>query len=172
MPSQTKTRSPKAKIVMAVAALAMLVAFAAFNPWYGFIGARAEKFMSVQEAYEKARKGEIVLVDVRRPKEWRETGVPEPALAITMHQSPITFQSELQAALDGDKTKPLALICARGGRTSFLLAPLEKAGFENLINVAGGMLGGRYGQGWRDAGLPTKVWTKTRQTPQGQGEQN
>ena len=59
-----------------------------------------------------------------------------------------------EAATGGDKTKPLALICRTGNRTSFLQAELKKRGYTSIINVAEGVVGGPFGPGWLKAGLP------------------
>ncbi len=116
-------------------------------------------FLEVRQAHKRAKSGEIVLVDVRRPNEWRASGVPASGHAITMHQNNSTFLRQLLAATGGDKSKSLALICATGGRTTWLQARLRKAGFTNLINVTEGMMGSGYGAGWLKKGLPIRKWT-------------
>ncbi len=116
-------------------------------------------FMEVGEAHAKAKAGEIVLVDVRRPGEWRTTGIPASGHAITMHQNSAKFISQLLTATGGDKSRPLALICATGVRTTWLQARLRKAGFSNLFNVTEGMKGSRFGKGWIKKGLPIRKWT-------------
>lgn len=120
--------------------------------------AAAGNFMEVREAHAKARKGEVVLVDVRRPSEWRQSGVPASGHAITMHQNGATFIAQLLAATGGSRDKPLALICATGGRTTWLQSRLRQAGFSKLINVTEGMKGSRYGAGWLKKGLPVRKW--------------
>ena len=40
--------------------------------------------ISAQEALALARSGDIVLIDVRSTEEWRQTGVPSGARAVTM----------------------------------------------------------------------------------------
>ncbi|MGD9784873.1 MAG: rhodanese-like domain-containing protein [Hyphomicrobiaceae bacterium] len=136
-------------VVLAVLAWRML----------GPAGAAAGEVMSPAEAHEKASKGEIVLVDVRTPEEWKQTGVPASAHAITMHQKGPEFVSQLDAALGGDRSKPLAVICRTGNRTGSLIGPLEQAGYKRVINVAEGMAGGRYGPGWKKTGLPIRPWS-------------
>ncbi|MGH1418604.1 MAG: rhodanese-like domain-containing protein [Hyphomicrobiaceae bacterium] len=117
------------------------------------------QIMSVAMAHEKARAGEITLVDVRYPGEWRKTGLPASGFAISMHQDEAKFVSELETAVGGDKSKPLAVICAGGVRTGYLQDVLRQNGFTQPINVAAGMLGGKYGEGWLKSNLPTRKWT-------------
>ncbi len=116
----------------------------------------AQPVMAPAEAHAKARAGEIVLVDIRTPEEWKETGIPTSAHAITMNQDPRAFSKQLLTAMGGDATKPVALICRTGNRSSTLQAELNKAGFPNVVDVAEGMAGGRNGKGWLKTGLPTR----------------
>ncbi len=114
------------------------------------------EIMTSIEAHRRASAGEIVLVDIRTPEEWRETGVPASAQAITMHQDVAKFFAALGAATKGDRTKAVALICRTGNRSAALQAELIKAGYNNVIDVAEGVVGGRHGAGWLKAGLPIK----------------
>lgn len=108
------------------------------------------------EAHRRAQAGDITLIDVRSPQEWRETGTPENALLITMHgKNGISgFVSNVEAATGGDRSRPVALICAAGGRSSNLQARLEKQGFKTVIDVSEGVEGGLFSKGWKGRGLP------------------
>ncbi|HRY08067.1 MAG TPA: rhodanese-like domain-containing protein [Hyphomicrobiaceae bacterium] len=141
--------------------LLVVVAWRMFGP----ASVAAGEVMSPADAYEKSSKGEIVLVDVRTPKEWQQTGLPASGYAITMHQQGPEFLSQLDAALGGDRSKPLAIICRTGNRTGSLVGPLEKAGYTRVINVAEGMAGGRYGPGWIKAGLPLRTFVPGQSAP-------
>ena len=130
--------------------------------WFAFLAAGAvwasdPANISVKEAFERADKGELLLVDIRRPEEWRESGVPANSIAITMHQSRGGFLKAIRAAA-GKADKPVAFICAVGGRSRWLQVTLERAGIKNTINVLGGMFGTRRDIGWLKAGLPVKPW--------------
>lgn len=122
--------------------------------------------MEAPEAHEKALKGEIILVDIRTPQEWQQTGVPASAHAITMHQDPQAFLSSLLNATGGNSNFPVAVICRTGSRSASLAGPLSKAGFPNVINVAEGVAGGWNGQGWKKHGLPMRNWSKDDAGPQ------
>lgn len=139
----------------------------AFFAWRMFGPARvaAGEVMSPTEAHEKAKKGEIVLVDVRTPDEWKQTGLPASGHAITMHQNRQEFVKQLDAALGGDKSKPLAVICRTGNRTGSLVGPLEKAGYTRVIDISEGMVGGRNGQGWIRSGLPVRKYVAGKSAP-------
>lgn len=146
-------------------ALFIVLAFIAWR-MFGPAPVAAGEVMSPAEAHEKALKGEIVLVDVRTPQEWQQTGLPASGYAITMHQQGPEFVKQLDAALGGDRSKPLAVICRTGNRTGSLIAPLEKAGYTRVINVAEGMAGGRNGTGWIKSGLPLRKYVAGQSAPQ------
>ena len=112
--------------------------------------------MDAVTAHRKAGTGEITLVDIRTPAEWRETGVPASAHTVTLDQQPKALLGKLDALLGGDKSRPLALICRTGNRSSMLASELRKVGYTNVIDVAEGIAGGRNGQGWSKAGLPLR----------------
>ena len=150
------------KVVMvAVVALFFVVAFRML----GGGAASAGELMSAAEAHEKATKGEITLVDVRTPDEWKQTGVPASAHAITMHQDGPKLLAELDRVLGGDRSKPLAIICRTGNRTGSLAGPLQKAGYARVIDVSEGVSGSRAGQGWFKAGLPVRKWAPGQTAP-------
>lgn len=121
--------------------------------------------MSPKDAHAQAGEGKLALVDVRTPQEWRETGVPASAHAITMHQDPKMFLAALDKLTGGDKNKPLAIICRTGNRTTALQAQLKQVGYTNVINVAEGVAGGRYGAGWQKSGLPMRTGSEVARPP-------
>ena len=138
--------------------------------WSGIGVASAQQsrpaMLAVTEAHRMAQAGEVVLVDIRTAEEWKETGVPTSAHAISMHQDPRAFLKSLDAALSGDRSRPLALICRTGNRSSNLQAELRRAGFSNVIDVSEGMAGSRAGQGWLKAGLPVRKGASVTAAPQ------
>ena len=147
---------------MGVLGAALLVVVAsglwAWQTRYAVSGSQGN-LMEVRQAHSPAQPGDVALVDVRRTSAWKVSGVPATGHAITMQQDGRRFQSQLLAAAGGDKARPLALICATGGRTTWLQARLRKAGFKQLYNVTEGMMGSRYGAGWLKKGLPVRQWT-------------
>ena len=114
--------------------------------------------ITVSEAHSRAVSGELVLVDIRAPKEWSQSGVPSSGKLITMYQRGDQFLSALKQATGGDTSKPVALICATGVRSLRMQNALRRAGFKNVINVRGGMFGTAKDRGWIKAGLPVNKW--------------
>ncbi|CAN7540243.1 rhodanese-like domain-containing protein [Bosea sp. LjRoot237] len=108
--------------------------------------------LSVSEAHEAAKAGKLVLVDIRTPEEWTDTGVPEGAIKLDMTGS--AFEVRLAALKLDHPGKPIALICRTGNRTSALQKKLATRGWTNLVDVRGGLLGNPKDKGWLAEGLP------------------
>ena len=108
--------------------------------------------LSAPQVRQLQLEGRILLVDIRSPQEWRKTGVAADALAITVHRR--DFASALLAAAGGDYARPIAIICATGGRTALARRYLERMGFTAVVDVSEGMLGSSRGPGWIRRGLP------------------
>jgi rhodanese-related sulfurtransferase len=108
--------------------------------------------MSVREAHERAKAKSVILVDIRRPDEWADTGVPEGAIKLDM-TSPI-FEARLAGLRAENPGKPIAIICRTANRTRHVQETLGKRGWTNIIDVRGGMLGDGRNKGWLDEGLP------------------
>lgn len=113
--------------------------------------------ITARQAHDLATSGKVLLVDIRTPGEWWQTGLAAPAVPITMHAP--GFVQKIDAATGGDKSTPIALICAVGGRSARMQRVLAGAGYGNVMNVADGMLGSRYGPGWIQSGLPVKPYS-------------
>jgi rhodanese-related sulfurtransferase len=118
-----------------------------------FARAATPEIWSASDAAKALAKNEISLIDVRSRPEWLETGIAAGAWPISLHEG--HFERRLFAARDLSGPRPVALICATGGRSARLLNALTKAGYEGFIDVSEGMLGSRRGPGWIARGLTT-----------------
>ncbi len=117
-----------------------------------------EATMTPPEAHMAAVAGDIILVDIRTPPEWAETGIGEGAIALDMTQK--DFVDSLVKLRNAYPEKPIAVICRTGNRSGYVFDALNKQGFPGLVNVPEGMAGGRNGKGWIPRGLPTYPGTK------------
>jgi rhodanese-related sulfurtransferase len=136
--------------------LALLLALAFVAPT---AGAGGSSVIASAEALAGVRAGEMTLIDVRSPEEWRETGVPRGAKTIAIHGpgGMAGFVAAATRALDGKKDKTVALICARGWRSHRAANALREAGFTSVLNVREGMLGNPFdGSGWLSRRLPVE----------------
>lgn len=119
--------------------------------------AAAEDKISVEEAHRRAAAGEVFLIDIRTPGEWRDTGVGEGAHAISMHLP--GFAEKIAAVTGGDVSRPIALICARGHRSAKMAAALARLGYSKILDVSEGMLGSNQGPGWLKSRLPVRSYS-------------
>lgn len=123
-----------------------------------FDGAASER-VSAAQAAALAQSGDVVLIDIRTPAEWKETGVPASAFANSMHVP--GFLERLNERMSGNKEAAIALICAHGNRSSWLSGELRKRGYKNIYDVSEGMLGSGAGPGWLARKLPVTKTTGT-----------
>jgi rhodanese-related sulfurtransferase len=116
------------------------------------LAAQQADIWSAAQTHEAIGKGEIVLIDIRSREEWQETGVAEGAWPISLHED--RFAERLFAAREMAGGRPVAMICATGGRTDYVMQALRKGGYDGFIDVSEGMMGSALGRGWIAAGLP------------------
>lgn len=115
--------------------------------------------LTADDAHALQDSGELVLIDIRQPEEWRQTGVAVGAVRISMDHpgGGQGFLRDVLAAVDGDTDAIIALICRTGNRTSQVVPALEQWGFTRVYHVPEGMLGSAFGPGWIRSGLPVEA---------------
>jgi rhodanese-related sulfurtransferase len=138
----------KRRAFLALAALLLL-------PAHGRAQATAPS-LSVREAHEAAKAGRLVLVDIRTPEEWADTGMPEGAIRLDMEGS--GFEARLAGVKLDHPGKTIALICRTGNRSSSLQRKLAGRGWRDVVDVRGGLLGNPRDKGWLAEGLPVKAY--------------
>ncbi|MEM9584903.1 MAG: rhodanese-like domain-containing protein [Pseudomonadota bacterium] len=140
---------------LAVAGAAFYVA-GGQNAFYALITeASAAEALDPIKAHQLAGAGQVTLVDIRRPDEWAKTGSGEHAHRLDLRRN--DFIEQLDLLVNGDRSAPLALICARGVRSARENNKLIAAGFTNVIDVPEGMLGNAKGPGWIKRNLPLNM---------------
>ena len=99
-----------------------------------------------------------LLIDVRTPREQRETGVPKDALRIPLQDDErnfrASFAAEVLKAAGDDPARPIALIDADGRRANYAARLLATQGFAQAFAVGEGLFGSNLGPGWVARGLP------------------
>jgi hydroxyacylglutathione hydrolase len=99
--------------------------------------------ISVKELNELMESGEEVQVlDVRQPAEYEGGHVPRAA------HIPLAHLARGEEVSSLDASRPVAVICAGGYRSSAAASLLARRNFNRLYNVTGGT------NTWKDAGLP------------------
>ncbi len=112
--------------------------------------------MTPDVAYEKALAGEIILIDIREPGEWADTGLPDVAFKASL-QGGKAFVDTVMALRAQSPDTPLAFICRSGNRSGYVTAELTKMGLTDIIDVVEGMGGSSVGEGWIKRGLPIRT---------------
>jgi len=100
--------------------------------------------ITVAQLKEQMAKGDLQIVDVRRPGEYVSGHVPGALNA------PLASLDKSLGPLPLKKEKLTAVICAGGYRSSAAASLLQKQGFSNLLNVSGGT------GAWINAGYPVE----------------
>ncbi|MEM7121715.1 MAG: rhodanese-like domain-containing protein [Pseudomonadota bacterium] len=116
--------------------------------------------LSAPDAWQRYGDGELLIIDIRTQSEWRDTGIPEGAgrssLFLSYGLPNLDFVDEVTALTGGDRSHPIALICAAGVRSAIAHVLLESEGFEQIYDIGEGMAGSGDGPGWVARGLPVE----------------
>lgn len=112
--------------------------------------------LSAPQALAAQEAGQLILIDIRQPEEWKETGVAKGAVRISMRhpKGGDGFMADILRATAGNKNAPIALICRTGNRTTHVQQYLQSQGFGKVWQVSEGMAGSKAGPGWLRRGLP------------------
>jgi len=109
--------------------------------WQSFSGPGG-KNITVAEATLLINRQDAVIVDVRETAEWSAGHIQN-----ARHMALGHLAGRL-SELEKFKDAPLILVCASGNRSGHACRRLQKAGFQQVFNLSGGM------RAWGDAGLP------------------
>ena len=114
--------------------------------------------IEAREAFRLASEGNLTIIDIRAPSEWRETGVGQNVERVSMaaFAGRDSFAKALLEKVDGDHDAPIALIGKAGTRSAKVLPIMQKQGFTNIRHIPEGMLGTRREDGWIAKGLPVE----------------
>lgn len=112
------------------------------------IGVAGVPAVTPEEAARLVSEGKALLVDVREPSEWAETGVAAPAALLSKSDFE-GAKKEWAPFLEGVGNRQVIVYCRSGRRSESVAAALAKEGFD--VTNAGGF------RAWKDAGLPTRA---------------
>jgi len=105
------------------------------------------KKVTPADAAKLVANGKAVLVDVREPAEWAETGVAAPAVLLAKSDFD-GAQKDWKPFLEKNAGKEIILYCRSGHRAGVIGAALAAKGLD--VANAGGF------KDWADAGQPVK----------------
>lgn len=110
--------------------------------------------MTGPEALAAQSSGDLIIIDVRTPPEWKESGVADGAFLLDMRNE--KFVDKLVARMAQRPGTPVAFICATGARSNHVATQLEKIGISGIVDISEGMYGSDVGPGWLARGLPLR----------------
>ena len=116
----------------------------------------AEPELDAPQVYQALKEGRVTVIDIRTVREWRETGVVPGARRVDFYEGPEVLLKSVLEMVDGDRTRPIALVCRTGNRTAQAQKLLQAHGFTQVYNVREGMAGSAGGPGWLRRGLPVE----------------
>jgi rhodanese-related sulfurtransferase len=97
--------------------------------------------ISNSELKDLLNKG-VTLIDIRRPEEWKQTGVIKGSHKITLFNRSGRIQPDFQQKFEAvtDPEKPVILICRTGNRTAVASKLItEQLGYKKIYNVKRGI---------------------------------
>lgn len=106
------------------------------------VSGRGRNNISVNEATLLINRQDALVVDVRETAEWSAGHIPN-----AKHMAMGQLAKHL-SEIDKFKDKPVIVVCASGSRSGSACSVLQKNGFQQVHNLAGGI------HAWGDAGLP------------------
>ncbi|ABM61145.1 rhodanese-like domain-containing protein [Halorhodospira halophila] len=101
------------------------------------VGPASAGYHSVAPSLEALLAFDGVLIDIRRPYEWQQTGVVEGSVQLTF-SNPDSFLEALEPHLEAGT--PIALICRTGSRTQQAGRMLARHLDVPVINIEGGIV--------------------------------
>jgi rhodanese-related sulfurtransferase len=102
------------------------------------------KHIDVRDLHEISRSRAVKLIDVRTPEEFRDVRAAGARSVPLDTLDPQQLLNQRERSAD----EPIYFICHLGGRSARACLMLMAAGYENVVNVAGGT------DAWIEAGLP------------------
>ncbi len=107
-----------------------------------FFGAGATRSVRPAEVLQLINRQDALVLDVRTDKEYQEGHILN-----SMHV-PLGMLSNRLSQLAAYKQTPVVVVCRSGARSGQALGTLSKAGFEQVYNLAGGVMA------WQSANMP------------------
>jgi len=125
----------------------LLIAICALAALFLFTQLSRGKTITPAEAAKRLEGGKAVLIDVREPSEWADTGVAAPAVLLSLSDLQ-GDRKEWKLFLEENQGKELILYCRSGNRSGIAARLLAKEGWATVN--AGAF------KDWAAAGLPVR----------------
>jgi rhodanese-related sulfurtransferase len=113
--------------------------------------------VSPADAAKLVAEGKAILIDVREPAEWAESGVAAPALTLAKSEFDAGMTGNWKDFLSQVGDKQVITYCKSGRRSDAVATALAEKGVK--VANAGGF------QAWQDAGLPVRQASEPAKQP-------
>ena len=101
------------------------------------------KRASILEATQMINRNKTTILDVRTPEQFAAGHLRD------AKNIPLSDLGSRIGELDKQKTKAIVVVCQQGSRAEKAVKMLQKAGFDDVVSLDGGLTA------WTAAGLPT-----------------
>ena len=135
-------------VVLAFLSLAMANSASADKKTENDTAAVKEKAATVtnvdNEKLKELIDNNVLVVDIRREEEWRDTGIIKGSKTITFFNRNGSVNKDFLSKFTAvaKKDQPVVLICRTGVRTSHATKAIaQQLGYKNVINVTDGIMG-------------------------------
>jgi rhodanese-related sulfurtransferase len=129
-----------------------LLSLVAMLGFFSSLGAAEVPSLTPAEAAQLVADGKAVLIDVREPSEWADTGVAAPAMLLPKSEYDEGQIGDWKAFLASVGDKQIITYCRSGKRSGVVAEALAAQGHK--VANAGSF------KGWQEAGLPVRKVTE------------
>ncbi|MFC4733399.1 rhodanese-like domain-containing protein [Salipiger abyssi] len=105
---------------------------------FAFLTGNRAARMSAEEAVQKSRRGDVVVIDIRDGSELAATGKAKGALHVPMAALAMRCDPQSPDCLPELRSgKPIAVYCASGARSGMACGTLRRMGHAAVHNIGG-----------------------------------
>ena len=116
--------------------------------------------LNIKDALKAYKEDNLIVVDIRTEKEWKETGIIPNSILVSMHNNNYeensNFIEQITNILDKHSKENIVFICASGARSEIVTNYFFKEGYQNVSHIPEGIIG-KNKDGWLFLGYPIKA---------------
>ena len=116
--------------------------------------------LSIKDALKAYEDDNLIVVDIRTEKEWKETGIIPNSILVSMHNNNYeensNFVEQITTILDKHFKENIVFICASGARSEIVTNYFFKKGYQNVSHIPEGIIG-KNKDGWLFLCYPIKA---------------
>ena len=116
--------------------------------------------LNIKDALKAYKEDNLIVVDIRTEKEWKETGIIPNSILVSMHNNNYeensNFIEQITTILEKHSKENIVFICASGARSEIVTNYFFKEGYQNVSHIPEGIIG-KNKDGWLFLGYPIKA---------------